>query len=165
MNYNHEKITGPNLAEIYKAEVTFRGASVFGEVGQGALYVKGFPKKATVVFPPKYSSLQLARKLQPDMDIRYEGDGDPIFREVEDHYLLKKEESAFLQDPRTREQLSTFETDDSSDFSLRDVWCLPRVIQQSLLGVKAVLSIVLQPSLVNENSWSRVGFARMPKVD
>jgi hypothetical protein len=165
MNYNHEKVTSTNLSDIYNADVTYRGANVFGEVLQGALYVKGFLKKATVVCPPRYINLELARSEKPDMDVRDEWNSDLSFREVGDSLLLEKEESAFLQDPGTGEQLSTFEPDDSSDFSLQGVWCLPLVTQQNMFGDEAALSLVLQPSLLGENSWCRVGFARMPKVD
>jgi hypothetical protein len=163
MNCNPEKVTSANLSDIYNAEVTHRGANVFGEVLQGALYVKGFLKKATVIYPPRYINLELARSEKPDMDVRDEWNSDLMFREVGDSLLLEKEESAFLQDPETGEQLSTFEPDDSSGFSLQAVWC-PLVIQQNMFGTEAALSLVLQPSLLGENSWCRVGFARIPRV-
>lgn len=162
-NYYSENVISERLCRIFKVEVTSRGPNTYGEVTAGRLYLKGLLKMAAAVVPPK--AIENLKIEVPDMDVRYEPDGDLQFREMGDVFDLEKGVCAYLEDNDTKEQLCKFEPDGEIDITSSLVFCVPLVIQRNMFGGEAALCLVLQPIHMERSVWRRIGFARTLKVD
>lgn len=164
-NFDYERVANGNLCRIHKAELTTRGSDSYGQVTKGRLYIKGMLKMATAVYPSK--EIQNGNnKHVPDMDVRYEGTSDLMFREMINAKELEEGECAYLGDSDSGDRFCKFESDGKFDFTDALVFCLPIATQRIMLdGREAALCLVLQPIHFPSLIWRRVGFARIPKVD